>query len=776
MAQQYYYLHSDLVDQLRGSGTSIRPFGAFFLESANNSNFISYNSLFGKGNYGAPDQSLVGNFELQDNTNSVVIADTSGNGRDGFLWNEGSPSPINTEDISFADGPTTYLPRSLHIPIKNGRYDPAEIAWGNSYGTSIPWADIPQSQGATFIGWVNMGVSHASVGQFKRLGNSNTLTPPAYSMGIANNPTASYQSMYTGDLSGTSLDVTPNTGVDRLNPQTWYHTTYTFEDSERSIYNNAELKATTTSGAAINYSSAGFYYGSDGYHAGLAVFNRKLTDDEISEAYAGPEPYAQSMPYVESGALSVGSTCKIHAGVWNSQNNGPITYTYTMYSYADYNGSSSLKEKEVTSLNPSQEILLNITELAGRYLGFTVTASNNGGKDPIEVYSFILPDPVGSGSVTNYISYNALFGLGKHLQDQAMFAHFKLDDDLSTSAAGSIYAASVVRNSLKVPRHTTRTGTLEDTSGNRIETSTVSTSGPTSWTPKAMNFRSGGGYYGIDIYGIASDLPSGSMTIMARAESEWMQNTQSIFSNSGNSGARGVFLSGSAYGTSNSRFVFGVQESVYGPAVAAASQYYARPSTGWKDVAGVFRSGTSVEMWVDGSIEQSTPTSLIYQANTTGNYGEASISFQGQHNTSGTVWDGSIADVVLFERDLSSDEIPEYSLGPEPINIVPPSVSGDTRVGYTLSISSGVWDSQLNGTVTKTYQWYRADDANGTNLAQISGATSSTYTLVIDDLEKYITVRERGTNDGGYDIAEDTFSSYTSEVALKGGMLLLKAG
>ena len=94
--------------------------------------------------------------------------------------------------------------------------------------------------------------------------------------------------------------------------------------------------------------------------------------------------------------------------------------------------------------------------------------------------------------------------------------------------------------------------------------------------------------------------------------------------------------------------------------------------------------------------------------------------------------------MAIFDRDLSSSEIPEYSSGPEPVNVVPASISGDFRVGYTLSISSGVWDSQNNGTMTKTYQWYRADDINGTNLTAIVGETSSTYTLTINDYKNIL--------------------------------------
>ena len=205
------------------------------------------------------------------------------------------------------------------------------------------------------------------------------------------------------------------------------------------------------------------------------------------------------------------------------------------------------------------------------------------------------------------------------------------------------------------------------------------------------------------------------------------------------------------------------------------SSYFARPNTAWKDVCGVFRSGDALEMWIDGTLDNSTATTITTQANDT-YYGEASISSNGQQNLGNYIFDGQISDVAIFDRDLTSDEVPEYSSGPEPINITAPSIFGDFRVGFVITATAGTWDNQNNGSVTTAYQWFRADDANGTNLTAIPGATGGTYELSFDDHQKYVTVRERASNDGGYDELEDAFSTYSSEIGLKGGMLVVKAG
>jgi hypothetical protein len=72
-----------------------------------------------------------------------------------------------------------------------------------------------------------------------------------------------------------------------------------------------------------------------------------------------------------------------------------------------------------------------------------------------------------------------------------------------------------------------------------------------------------------------------------------------------------------------------------------------------------------------------------------------------------------------------------------PLNTAIPSISGTTGVGNVLTSSTGTW----SGTppITFAYQWKRA----GSN---ISGATSSTYTLIAADAGNAITVTVTATN------------------------------
>lgn len=72
-----------------------------------------------------------------------------------------------------------------------------------------------------------------------------------------------------------------------------------------------------------------------------------------------------------------------------------------------------------------------------------------------------------------------------------------------------------------------------------------------------------------------------------------------------------------------------------------------------------------------------------------------------------------------------------------PLNLTAPVLSGTEAVGEELSVTDGTWQGQA--TITFAYQWRR----DGSN---ISGATSSTYTLVADDYDTVIDCVVTATN------------------------------
>ncbi|MDD3815985.1 MAG: hypothetical protein PHZ02_15220, partial [Desulfocapsaceae bacterium] len=98
-----------------------------------------------------------------------------------------------------------------------------------------------------------------------------------------------------------------------------------------------------------------------------------------------------------------------------------------------------------------------------------------------------------------------------------------------------------------------------------------------------------------------------------------------------------------------------------------------------------------------------------------------------------------------------------------PVNSEVPVISGTNTVGSQLTATSGTWTDADGDTPTYSYQWYRADDNGGTNDAEISGATNSTYTLTASDAHKYLRVVV--TADDGHGSADQTATSTRTAAA-----------
>ena len=90
-----------------------------------------------------------------------------------------------------------------------------------------------------------------------------------------------------------------------------------------------------------------------------------------------------------------------------------------------------------------------------------------------------------------------------------------------------------------------------------------------------------------------------------------------------------------------------------------------------------------------------------------------------------------------------------------------PTITGTAQVGQTLTaVTTGIMDADGLTSVTYTYVWVRVD---GSDEDDISGATSSTYTLVAADQGKTIKVKVSFTDNGG--TAETRTSAATAAVA-----------
>ncbi|NAS30620.1 hypothetical protein GTQ40_06530 [Flavobacteriaceae bacterium R38] len=106
------------------------------------------------------------------------------------------------------------------------------------------------------------------------------------------------------------------------------------------------------------------------------------------------------------------------------------------------------------------------------------------------------------------------------------------------------------------------------------------------------------------------------------------------------------------------------------------------------------------------------------------------------------IWNGSLLQwEILFTFNNSS---------PVANSIV---ISGTVRVGETITGNYSFFDGDGDPEGTTTFQWYVADDAQGTNQSPIPNATNATFTLTADEVNRFIglgitPIALRGTSPG----------------------------
>lgn len=90
-----------------------------------------------------------------------------------------------------------------------------------------------------------------------------------------------------------------------------------------------------------------------------------------------------------------------------------------------------------------------------------------------------------------------------------------------------------------------------------------------------------------------------------------------------------------------------------------------------------------------------------------------------------------------------------------PVSTAPPSISGTTTAGQTLSASSGAWSGV---SLSYAYQWKRCD-LSGNGCAPVAGATASTYRLGTADVGATMRVAVTASNRNGSQTATSNASS-----------------
>lgn len=99
--------------------------------------------------------------------------------------------------------------------------------------------------------------------------------------------------------------------------------------------------------------------------------------------------------------------------------------------------------------------------------------------------------------------------------------------------------------------------------------------------------------------------------------------------------------------------------------------------------------------------------------------------------------------------------VAQAAIAAAPVNTAPPTISGTTQVGQTLTAGNGTW---TNNPTSFAYQWLRCNPG-GNACANVANGTQRTYTLVGADASRTMRVRVTATNADGSAAAESDKSA-----------------
>ncbi|MBC9784636.1 tandem-95 repeat protein [Heliobacterium chlorum] len=135
----------------------------------------------------------------------------------------------------------------------------------------------------------------------------------------------------------------------------------------------------------------------------------------------------------------------------------------------------------------------------------------------------------------------------------------------------------------------------------------------------------------------------------------------------------------------------------------------------------------------------------------TGSGNSATVTYSPNGNYNGT--DSFTVQVsnTSGETDTLSVNLTINPINDPPVNTAEPTISGEPKVGQTLSVNNGTWNDDLDinpGQISYTYQWQRAANADGSDAIDIAGATGASYSPDTADSNRYIRVKVTAEDNG----------------------------
>ena len=175
------------------------------------------------------------------------------------------------------------------------------------------------------------------------------------------------------------------------------------------------------------------------------------------------------------------------------------------------------------------------------------------------------------------------------------------------------------------------------------------------------------------------------------------------------------------------------------------------PATGWPGITGTAFAGETLMATTNRIKDEDGLMGAIFTYQWLVNDVEISDATDSSYTVTATDEGNPIQVTVTFSDDAGNEEsLTSNAVVAATFNSIAtgaPTISGTAQVGQILTAStSDISDSDGLDNANFTYQWLSND---GTSDSNISGASSSTYTLVESDEGKTIKVRVTFTDDGG---------------------------
>ena len=402
------------------------------------------------------------------------------------------------------------------------------------------------------------------------------------------------------------------------------------------------------------------------------------------ELVGGSGPPVSLAAPVISGETSVGHTLTASTGRWKGE--GPLTYTY-QWQRCNASGEGCA---EIAGATSSKYLLTSAD--AGNTLRVTVTASNGEG------------EASATSQLTNPIAFPPINTSAPTISGTVQAGQ------TLTASTGSWEGASPISYAYQWQSCSEGGGSFD------------SVLSPAFATPLAAIGGGGGG---------CTDIEGATAT------------TYTLQSGDVEANLRVVVTAENAYGETSAN-------SAESEAVIPVT---APENTGLPSIYGAAQEGQTLEAG-EGNWQSEGKVTYAYQWQRCNAAGEACANIEGASEPVYVPGASDLANTLRVtvtasnragSASATSEPTEAVTQAPPPVSKAAPTISGAPKDGRTLTAGTGSWETPF--ALTYSYQWQRCSGADEEACANISGATSATYTVTsADPPDSYVRVIVTATN------------------------------